>query len=513
VVRRRGFLLPVLGVLTAWLAAQPGCGSSESSVSVGEGSDAAADVSLPWDGSMSPAGSDAGTPPATGADSSSSPDAPNLPTDDAGAARLPIRHVIFLVKENRTFDNYFGKFPGANGSTTGQLSTGQTITLGPLIDRSSPDISHAWQAALTAYDNGKMDAFDLIKPGGEVLDKGIPHAYQQASESDIPNYWALARAFGISDNFFSSLRGPSFPNHLYSIAAQSGGVVDNPGGAQAGATPAPSVGPCKSLTDCPQPGEAGLEPNDIMPLDQTSGVWGCDARPRVKVRVIDQEGDIEEIYPCLDFPTLGDELSAARVSWKMYAPNVGLEDGGFQGSAGYIWTVYDAIRHVRDSPAWKQHIVTTDEFVTDAKAGKLPAVSWISTPSKVSEHPPASVCVGENWTVSLLQALAAGPDWNDSVMFITWDDFGGFYDHVAPKNIDRYGLGFRVPLIVVSPFAKAGFIDHTQAEFSSVLRFIEEDFGVQSLTDRDKNTSNLEQFFDFKQPPRALPALEARVCP
>jgi phospholipase C len=478
--------------------------------------DGGADVSLPWDGatSMTGAGGSAGGSPANpdgGAGSDLQDEAGS--SDAGGRARLPIKHIIFLVKENRTFDNYFGKFPNANGATSGQISTGQTIKLGPLIDRSTPDISHAWQAALTAYNDGKMDSFDLIKPGGEVLDNGIPHAYQQASESDIPNYWALARAFGLSDNFFSSLRGPSFPNHLYSIAAQSGGVVDNPGAAQAANPPAPTVGPCTSVTDCPKSGEAGLEPEDIPSLDQTTGVWGCDARPRVKVRVIDQEGDIEEIYPCLDFPTLGDELSAAKVSWKMYAPNVGMEDGGFQGSAGYIWTVYDAIRHVRDSPAWKQHIVTTDQFVTDAEAGKLPAVSWISTPSKVSEHPPASVCEGENWTMSLLHALASGPNWADSAMFITWDDFGGFYDHVAPKNVDRYGLGFRVPLIVVSPFAKAGFIDHTQAEFSSVLRFIEEDFGVQSLTDRDKNTSDMTQFFDFSQAPLSLPALKARTCP
>jgi phospholipase C len=422
-------------------------------------------------------------------------------------ASLPIKHVIFLVKENRTFDVYFGRYPGANGTTTGKLSDGGSIPLGPLYDRSSPDISHAWQAALTAYDDGGMDKFDLASANAGIIDdSGAPHAYQAAQRSDIPNYWALAQGFVLADNFFSSLHGPSFPNHLYTIAAQSGGVRDNPTfRLDAGA--APQVPPGG------QPGEAGLEPDDIPPLKQRGGVWGCDADPRTRVPVLDQEGEVEEIYPCLDFPTLGDELDSAGVSWKMYAPATGVDDAGFQGSAGYIWTVYDAIRHMRDSPLWAEHIVTTEQFAIDAANGTLPAVSWISTPSPVSEHPPASVCVGENWTVSLVQALAGGPNWNDAAMFITWDDFGGFYDHVAPTQLDVYGLGFRVPLLVVSPYARAGMVDHTRAEFSSVLKFIETDFGLPSLTDRDKNAADMTQVFDFTQAPRPLPALTARTCP
>ncbi len=113
---------------------------------------------------------------------------------------------------------------------------------------------------------------------------------------------------------------------------------------------------------------------------------------------------------------------------------------GSRGRSGYIWTVYDAIRHIRDSPDWQAHVVTTEQFVSDAMSGNLPAVSWISTPTLVSEHTPASVCVGENWTVSLVNALAAGPDWSSTAMFLTWDDFGGFYDHVAPDQIDTFGL-------------------------------------------------------------------------
>jgi phospholipase C len=425
-------------------------------------------------------------------------------------AKFPVDTVIFLVKENRTFDIYFGKYPKANGVTTGRICDGGTIPLAPMLDISTPDITHAWNAAITSYADGGMNCFDQITNAKHP--NGGPLGYQVADQADIPNYWSLAQSFALGDNFYSSLHGPSFPNHLYTIAAQSGGVSDNPGGAQADAANAPQIGPCASDGACPEPGEAGLEPDDVPPLNQKKGVWGCDADPKERVPVRDQEGDIIEIYPCLDFPTLGDELSAAGVSWKMYAPAAGVDDAGFQGSAGYIWTVYDAIRHMRDTPNWAEHIVPVDQFVVDAKAGTLPNVVWISTPTPVSEHTPASVCTGENWTVSLLQALASGPQWTHSAMFITWDDFGGFYDHQAPDQIDYFGLGFRVPMLVVSPYAKQGYIDHTRGDFTSVLKFIEEDFDVPPLTDRDgKNTSDMTQTFDFTVPPRALPVLTQRT--
>jgi phospholipase C len=430
--------------------------------------------------------------------------------DDGGVhtAKFPVKNVVFLVKENRTFDIYFGKFPNANGATKGGVCDGGTQQLQPMLDISTPDITHAWAAALTSYNDGGMNCFDTITAAKHP--NGGPLGYQVANQQDIPSYWTLAQTFALGDNFYSSLHGPSFPNHLYTIAAQSGGVEDNPAG-QADAD-APTVGPCGTTQTCPEPGEAGLEPTDVPPLGLKKGVWGCDADPKTRVPVLDQEGDVIEIYPCLDFPTLGDELTAAGVTWKMYAPTQGVDDAGFQGSAGYIWSVYDAIRHMRDSPAWAEHIVPTEQFVIDAKAGNLPSVTWISTPTVVSEHTPASVCTGENWTVSLLQALAAGPQWNQSAMFITWDDFGGFYDHVPPQQIDKFGLGFRVPMLVVSPFAKPGFIDHTQGDFTSVLRFIEEDFDLPPLTDRDKNnTSDMTQNFDFTQSPRALPTLTQRT--
>ncbi len=484
--------LALLGAVLAGGSA--GCGSSGKAAAAGPG-DAGTDATTRADsGSAEGGGGDAGT-------------------DGSGAAhtaKFPVRNVVFMVKENRTFDVYFGKYPGANGATAGQTCDGGTVPLHPLLDRSSPDITHAWEAALTSYNDGGMNCFDTITPA--KYPGGGPLGYQVADEADIPNYWLLASTFVLSDNFYSSLHGPSFPNHLYTIAAQSGGVTDNPNAAVATLPKAPQVAACTGSATCPEPGEAGLEPEDVTPYTVTTGIWGCDADPKVRVPILDEEGEVEDIYPCLDFKTLGDELTAAGVSWKMYAPVEGKYDGGFQGSGGYIWTVYDAIRHMRDSPEWAAHVVPIDDFVVDARAGNLPAVSWISTPTPVSEHTPASVCTGENWTVSVLQAIAAGPQWSTSATFLTWDDFGGFYDHVPPTQVDVYGFGFRVPLLVVSPFARGGTIDHERAEFSSVLKFIETDFDLPPLTARDTNAVDMTQDFDFTTTvPIALPAMSQRA--
>jgi hypothetical protein len=265
-----------------------------------------ADSTLAGDGPSPEAAIDGGSGTAeTGAEAGGEAGAPH-------AAKFPVKNVVFMVKENRTFDVYFGKVRGANGITTGRVCDGGTVPLKPLLDRSSPDITHAWEAALTSYNDGGMNCFDQITtaqyPGGGPL------GYQVADEKDIPNYYLLAKTFVLSDNFYSSLHGPSFPNHLYTIAATSGSVTDNPLASSAALPNATPVGPCTSSTDCPEPGEAGLEPSDVTPYKVPAGIWGCDADPKVRVPLLDEEGEEEEIYPCLDFQTLGDELNAAGMS-------------------------------------------------------------------------------------------------------------------------------------------------------------------------------------------------------
>jgi phospholipase C len=363
-----------------------------------------------------------------------------------------IQHVVFIVKENHTFDNMFGTFPGADGATSGTTSSGQVVALSHAPDSLPHDLCHSWNCAITAIDGGKMDKFNV--PDGIL-------SYSQYLQSDILNYWAYAHQFALADHMFSSMHGPSFPNHLYTIAAQAGGAINVP----------------------------------------SYDVWGCDAPPGTTVPVLLPSGQLTAQFPCFDFTTLGDSLSAANISWRSYAP------------AGSVWNAFDAIKHVRETSAWSQHVLPDTHFISDATSGQLPAVSWLVTTAAQSDHPPESLCQGENWTVQQINAVMQGPDWNSTAIFLTWDDYGGFYDHVPPPDLDAFGLGPRVPLIIISPYAKSGYISHTQYEFSSFLKFVETRYGLQSLTARDTNANDMTDSFNFSQTPQSPLVLSTRTCP
>jgi phospholipase C len=271
--------------------------------------------------------------------------------------------------------------------------------------------------------------------------------------------WTKVGWISLADRYFTPVHGPSLPNHLFSIAAQSGGAIDNGGNSGPG-------------TDC----------------DGSS--WGT-------ITVIDNHGKRTQQSPCFDFQTLPDSLEKAGISWKYYA------DGG-----GYLST----INHIRNGPLWKTNVGSPEQFVTDAEAGHLPAVSWVLPRFPESQHPGNSICEGENWTVSVLNALMQGPDWGSTAVFITWDDFGGFYDHVPPPQVDQFGFGPRVPLLIISPFAKAGYISHTLSEHSSILKFIETRYKLQPLTSRDRAASDLLDSFDFDQQPQPPLVQQPRKC-
>jgi phospholipase C len=159
------------------------------------------------------------------------------------------------------------------------------------------------------------------------------------------------------------------------------------------------------------------------------------------------------------------------------------------------------------------NVVSSQDFVKDLHGGNLPAVSWLTPPFPLSDHPPQSVCAGENWTVKVLNELMQSPEWASTAVVLTWDDFGGFYDHVAPPHVDMYGLGPRVPTIIMSPYSRPGFIDHDTMEFASVLRLIETVFDVPPLTSRDANTDDMLSAFDFTQQPLDPLVLTPRTCP
>ncbi len=410
-------------------------------------------------------------------DTSNPTNTPNTPSISQ------IQHVIYIIKENRSFDSYYGTFPGANGATSATISTGQTIQMGHQGDQLPHDITgHGWWDAITGEDGGKMDRFDLVVSGST---NGDYLGFTQLQQSDIPNYWKYAQNFVLADNMFSALNGASFPNHLYTIAAQSGGVWNN-----------------------------------TLQINGHGQLWGCDANPATQVPVLALNLVVTKPFPCFDFQTLADLLDGAGLTWAFYAPPV--------GTAGYVFSTYDAINHIRNTALWKEHVFLDTQFASDAKAGKLPNVAWLVTTGKSSfgtggsggnssvdnnEHPPGSVCTGENWTVAQMNALMSGPNWSSSAVFLTYDDFGGFYDHVPPPPVDIYGLGPRVPLVIISPYAKTGYISHTQYELSSVIKFAEEVFGLPSLGQRDAIANDTTDSFDFTQSPRNPLMLTPRLCP
>lgn len=420
------------------------------------------------------------------------------PAHRVQAASSKIKHIIFIMKENHTFDSYFGTFPniGTYGTTTGKITSGgvvKSIALRPAPD--NPDnFKHDWNAAHTDYNGGKMDQFNLGSPNpncdvAAAYPKGYP-CYIEAPkenamgmESLIPNYWQLAKHFVLNDNGFSSLMGSSFPNHLYTVAAAAGPNIN------------------QSAIDNPR----------------TKGSsWGCDADLKTTVQLYNGGGTTP--FPCFGCPkdfetaqnvkclphldTLADRLNAKGVSWKYYAPLP--PDPAYTLST---LTSFWQFRHpaytsggVKHSNFISPNIVDWHDF--DKNAGSktdFPAFSWLVPPNYATEHPGinhggSSTCTGENWTIDRINAIEKGPNWDSSMIVVAWDDFGGFYDHIKPPMVDALGEGFRVPFLIISPFAKAKDnplqpnISHAQLEFSSVLKYAEETFGLASLHGRDANS-------------------------
>ena len=400
------------------------------------------------------------------------PGQPDHTDASAFQTRWPIKHVIFVIKENRTTDNLFGRFPGIDGATQG-LDGDRLRPLTRPPDRLPEDIPHCYECAIESWNGGEMNNFARTDPGER-------YAYtQMQGPEDLPNYWRWAQEFVLSDRFFASAQGPSFPNHLFTIAAQSGGTHFNPAQEQSRVT-------------------------EFMQDTGLAKSWGCDSLQEAYVEVVDSEGQLERVPPCFDFQTEADLLDTARIPWSYYA--------AWNDQRGYVWSAFSAIRRVRMHPeVWREHIFPVDDFVDDVEDGRLAPVTWITPRYEVSEHPEWSFCHGENWTTEIVDAVMRSGFWKDTAIFITWDDYGGFYDHVPPPQVDRFGFGFRVPLLTISPYAKRGYIDSQRGEFSSVLRFIEDNWQLSQLTHRDRDAFNLSYVFDFDQEPREPVILPLRT--
>jgi phospholipase C len=386
-----------------------------------------------------------------------------------GHPQCPIKHVVFIIKENHTFDNLFARFPGADGTTLASVGRNR-IPLGITPDHIPTDINHVRGAAVYAINGGRMNRFFKLRG---AVHHGFNYADTTYPKKSIPNYWAYARHFTLADHFFSTLRTSSFPNHLVTVAGQAGGAADNPLGANL--------------------------PNHRLI------VWGCDAPKTSTVKVIGSNGKIAYVPPCFNFLTVADEANFAGVSWRYYAAP--------PGTHGYVWATYDAIRHIRFGSDWANADLPDSRFATDVARGHLSAITWLTTDWIHSEHPPASECVGENWTVSQINAISRSKFWQSTAIVLVWDDFGGFYDHVKPPNVGSLSYGPRVPAIIISPYSRTHIVDHHIYDFNSVLLFIQNVFDLPPLTPANQKARNLGRSLNFSQKPLAPYILKQRPCP
>ena len=344
----------------------------------------------------------------------------------------------------------FGTFPGADGASFG-WDDGVRRPLTHLTEQRVPDIPHCWLCANADWNRGKMDGFNQSDPADK-------YAYTQLWKADEPNYWAWASHYVLADHFFSAERGPSYANHLFMISGQSAGAHDNPSRAKVRG----------SLT------------------------WGCDSPPEEKVRVVGPDG-AKWVRPCFDIPTIEDRLDEGGVPWAYYAAT--------PTQPGYIWSAFTSIKPVFEGPAWDEQVFPVDQVTRDVEAGSLAPVTFVTPRFQLSGHPGSNFCYSENWATQVIDSIMRSPDWDSTAIFLTWDEWGGFYDHVPPPRVDGFGLGFRVPLIVLSPYARQGVVDHQTGEFDSMLRFIEDNWGLDPLTARDAHAPSLAGAFDFSQTP------------
>lgn len=329
------------------------------------------------------------------------------------------------------------------------------------------DISHDEFAARLAVNGGKMNQFSK-EPG--AIQNGRDVADSQYAPSQLPDYFNYARTFSIADHFFSTVLASSFPNHLVTV---SGDYFHTLGIA---------VHPKRS----PQS-------------------WGCDA-PRKERLWTDKNGHFAtNTFPCFNASTLADEANKAKVSWKYYAPPI--------HHLGYIWSSLDAFRNIRFSNQWHTNIVNPGQFTQDVAHRRLPALSWLIADWKLSEHPPASECAGVNWTVKRVNAVMKSPLWKSTVIVLTWDDFGGFYDHVPPPKRAPFSLGPRVPLLVISPYTRPHLVEHTVMDFRSIIKYVEQTFDLPHTMHYNRHVNSIAGMLNPKQPPLQPDILPLQHCP
>jgi len=417
-------------------------------------------------------------------------------------AAAVIQHIVVIFQENRSTDNLFHDpvliSRGADIASSGTNSLGQSITLTPIdlgTAGSNPqnyDLDHSHTAFVSMYDGGKMDGANLINcsvPANCPPNAHPNPQFMYVIPTDVQPYFAMAEQYTFGDRMFQTNEGPSFPAHQFILSGTS----------------APTATSFLFAAENPTLNNAGC----IAPLTTT-------------VAMIDATGSETSQppqYPCFEHPTLTDLLETKGVTWRYYAP-----------SPGSIWTAPDAIEHMCQEqsvngtltctgPEWTGNVVIPEKQVlVDIANGQLAQVSWVIPDGNNSDHALSNDGGGPSWVASIVNALGSSQYWANTAIIITWDDWGGWYDHVPPKVINDgtswgsgYIYGFRVPLIVVSPYAKAAYISHTTHDFGSILKFVETTFGLPSLGYADVAADDLSDCFNLTQTPLAFQVIPAAL--
>jgi phospholipase C len=391
-------------------------------------------------------------------------------------AKGKIQHVVIIVQENRSFNNLFYGFPGAMTKKYGYNTSGQKIALQPVTLATNWDIEHDSAGFFTAC-NGtgsipgtscQMNGFD-----GEFYSCGqrgfrCPNAnppYSYVPHSETKPYFDMGKQYVLADQMYASnFDASSFISHQYIIAGQAESAVDFPGGA-----------------------------------------WGCPGGSGDLIAEVSQKRRIPNGYEvaCWDPKTLGDELDSAGISWGFYTATINGDFG--------LWSAYQAIKHIYYGSDWGKDVITPQtQFFNDVSKGKLRGVSWITPTWENSDHAGSSSSTGPAWVASLVNAIGESKYWDSTAIFIFWDDYGGWYDPEPPAYADYDGLGMRIPMLVVSAYAKQGHVSHVHYEHGSILRFVEDAFGLGRLSASDARANSPEKdAFDFKNPPRAFKVIPA----
>jgi phospholipase C len=420
----------------------------------------------------------------------------------------PIQHVVIIFQENRTPDNLF-QDPvlvknGADIQNFGINSKQQQIPLQPVPLKTDWDLGHSHTGFLAMYDHGKMDGADKIQkfcdPGYTCGTPPPNFQFSYVQTQDVAPYFQMAETYTFGDRMFQTNQGPSFPAHQFIISGTS--------------APTPPGQPYSDYFGAENPKGVSDASNDA----------GCTAPAGEYAPLIDPQGRLNEDYnggfPCYDHPTLTDLLNTAGIPWKYYAP-----------LAGSIWTAPNAINHMCvpnqtggtcTGSDWVSNVVLNQaQVLTDIQNGQLAAVTWVIPDGNESDHAQINDGTGPAWVASIVNAIGNSQFWTNTAIFITWDDWGGWYDHVPPPSIgypdgsgSAYVYGFRVPLIVVSPYAKPANISHGVHDFGSILKYIEEDFQLSTVAtgyaDSSTVTDDMADCFDYSQTPLKFSTIKSQ---